>query len=91
LLLTSLAATTIVTAGLSDTGQGVLVALFVALAAALVWGSVILNVILGKRAIALMQDAQSAVARRQPQIAVNALLVLAALLAVDAVRVLLSS
>jgi Sap-like sulfolipid-1-addressing protein len=99
LLLTSLAATTIVTAGISDTGEGALVGLFVALfvalffalATALVSGSVILDVILGGRAIAYMQDAQKAVARRQPRIAVYALLVLAALLAADAVGVLLSS
>ena len=90
LVLTALAATTIVTAGVRDAGEGVLVVAYVAVATALVWGPVILFVILGKRAVTVMQDAQGEVVRRQPQVTVYALLVLAALLVIDAIGVLLT-
>jgi hypothetical protein len=68
----------------------VLVVVYVVIATALVRGPVILDVLLGKRAIALMKGAQDEVERRQPQVTVYALLALAALLAVDAVAVLLT-
>lgn len=84
LVLTSLAATTIVSAGLGDINQGALVAVYVTLATALVWGPLILFLLLGNRVIALMEDAQDDIGRRQPQVTVNALLILAALLVVDA-------
>ena len=90
LVLTALAATTIVTAGVRDAGEAVLVVVYVAVATALVWGPVILVVILGKRAVALMEEAQGEVVRRQPQVTVYALLVLAAFLVIDAVGVLLT-
>jgi len=90
LVLTGLAATTIVTAGVRDAGEGVLVVAYVALATALVWGPVLLFVILGKRAVTLMQEGQGEVVRRQPQVTVYALLVLAALLVIDAIGVLLT-
>ena len=64
--------------------------MYVAVATALVWGPVVLDVILGERAIALMESAQDEVARRQPQVTVYALLVLAAFLVLDAVGVLLT-
>jgi len=89
LVLTALAATTIVTAS-RDAGEAVLVVVYVAVATALVWGPVVLDVLLGERAIALLESAQGEVGRRQPQITVYALLVLAALLAVDAVAALLT-
>jgi len=90
LVLTSLAAATIVTAGLGDADQAALVLVYVALASALVWGPLILFLLLGKRVIAFMEDAQGEVGRRQPQFTVYALLLLAALLVVDAASVLLT-
>jgi hypothetical protein len=50
----------------------------------------ILFLLLGNRAIAFMEAAQSEVGRRQPQVTVYALLILAALLVLDAVSVLLT-
>ena len=64
--------------------------MYVAVATALVWGPVVLDVLLGERAIALLESAQGEVGRRQPQVTVYVLLVLAALLAADAVGVLLT-
>ena len=90
LVLTSLAATTIVTAGLGDINQAALVVVYVTLATALVWGPLILFLLLGNRVIALMEDAQDDIGRRQPQVTVYALLVLGSLLALDAAGVLLT-
>jgi hypothetical protein len=90
LVLTSLAAATIVTAGLGDADQAALVVVYVTLATALVWGPLLLFLLLGQRVIALMEAAQGDVARRQPQVTVYALLILAALLVVDAVSVQLT-
>ena len=88
--MTSLAATAIVTADVRDADEAALVATYVAIATALVWGPVILYLILGKRVIALMEHAQSEVVRRQPLVSVYALLVLASLLLIDAIGVLLT-
>jgi Sap, sulfolipid-1-addressing protein len=66
LVLTSLAATTIVTAGLGDTGEALLVVVYVTLATALVWGPAILFLLLGHRLIALMEGAQDEIGRRPP-------------------------
>ena len=55
LVLTSLAATTIVTGGLGDTDQATLVVVYITLATILVWGPLILFLLLGKRVIALME------------------------------------
>jgi hypothetical protein len=88
--LTSLAATTIVTAGLGDADQAELVVVYVTLATVLVWGPLILFLLLGKRVIALMEGAQGKVGRRQPQVTFYALLILAALVLLDAVSVLLT-
>jgi Sap, sulfolipid-1-addressing protein len=90
LVLTGLAATTIVIAGVSDAREAVLVVVYVAVATALVWGPVILVGLLGKRAVSLMEGAQGEVGRRQPRVTVYALLVLAALLIIDAIAVLLT-
>jgi len=90
LVLTSLAATTIVTGGLGDTDQATLVVVYVTIATALVWGPLILFLLLGERVVALMEGAQGEVGRRQPQVTVYALLILAALLVLDAVSVLLT-
>ena len=90
LVLTSLAATTIVTAGLGDINQAALVVVYVTLATALVWGPLILFLLLGNRVIALMEDAQDDIGRRQPQVTVYALLILASLLVLDAAGVLLT-
>jgi hypothetical protein len=90
LVLTCLAAATIVTAGLGDADQTALVVVYVTLATALVWGPLIVFLFIGKRVIALMEGAQGEVARRQPQITFYALLILAALLVLDAVSVLLT-
>ena len=90
LVLTCLAAATIVTAGLGDVNQAALVGVYVTLATALVWGPLILFLLLGNRVIAFMEGAQGEVARRQPQVTFYALLILAALLVLDAVSVLLT-
>jgi Na+/melibiose symporter-like transporter len=90
LVLTSLAATTIVTAGLGDAEEAALVVVYVTLATALVWGPLLLFLLLGKRVIALMESAQGEVGRRQPQVTVYALLILAGLLLLDAGSFLLT-
>jgi hypothetical protein len=84
LVLTCLAATTIVSAGLGDAEEAALVVVYVTLATALVWGPLILFLLLGKRVIALMEGAQGRVGRRQPQVTVYSLLILAGLLFLDA-------
>jgi hypothetical protein len=88
LVLTALAATTITTAGFHDPAEAALVVLYTAVATALVWGPVILFVLLGDRVVAIMKDAQNWVARHQPDVIVYALLVLAALLVLNAISVL---
>jgi hypothetical protein len=88
LVLTALAATTITTAGVHYSGEGALVVLYVAIASALVWAPVILFVLLGDRAIASLRRAQERATRRQPHVMVYALLLIAALLTLDAIRVL---
>ena len=89
LVLTAFAATTITAAGTRNSGEVALVLLYVALATVLVWGPVILFVLLGERAVALMTRAQAEVERRQPEVTVYALLLLATILAIDAVAALL--
>jgi hypothetical protein len=89
LILTGLAATTIVTAG-GDARELALVVAYVIVATAIVWCPVILYVLLGKRAVELMEGAEGEVERRQPQVTVYALLALAAFLVIDAVGVLLT-
>jgi threonine/homoserine/homoserine lactone efflux protein len=89
LVVTALAATTISTAGLHDSGEAALVVLYAAIASVLVWGPVILFVFLGDRTVALLKTAQQEVARHQPHVTVYALLLIAALLTLDAIRVLL--
>jgi hypothetical protein len=83
LVLTCLAATTIVTAGFGDAYEAALVVVYATLATALVWGPLMLFLLLGERVIAFMEGAQSEVARRQPQVTVYALLILAGLLVLD--------
>jgi hypothetical protein len=90
LVLTSLAATTIVTAGLGDAEEAALVVVYVMLATALVWGPLILFLLLGKRVIAFMEGVQGEAGRRQPQVTVYALLILAGLLVLDAGSFLLT-
>ena len=90
LLLTAFAATTITTVGTRASGKAAFVVLYVAIATALVWGPVILFVLLGERGVALMNRAKGEVARRQPGVTVYALLLIAALLAIDGIGVLVS-
>jgi hypothetical protein len=90
LVLTCLAATTIVTAGLGDANQAALVVVYVTLATVLVWGPLILFLLVGKRVIALLEGAQGEVGRRQPQVTVYSLLILAGLLVLDAGSFLLT-
>ena len=66
LVLTSLAATTIVGAGLRDANQAGLIVVYVTLATALVWGPLVLFLLLGNRVVAFMEDAQDDIGRRQP-------------------------
>ncbi len=90
LVLTAFAATTITTAGVRDSSEVALVVVYVALATAVVWAPVILFVLLGERAVALMKAAQGDVGRRQPDVTAHALLLLALLFGLDAIGVLLS-
>src|SRR5262249_10441066 len=90
LVVTALAATTITTAGLSDSGEAALVILYCAIATIFVWVPVIVFLLFGDQAIGRMKSAQENAARRQPHVTVYALLVLAAFLAIDAVGVLLA-
>ena len=89
LVLTALAATTITTSGLADSGEAALVILYGAVATVLVWGPALLFVLLGDRSVALMKRGQQEAARRQPRVTVYALLVLAGFLVVDAIGTLL--
>jgi energy-converting hydrogenase Eha subunit C len=89
LVLTALAATTIVTSGVAAAVQAAFVVLYVAVATALVWVTVTIFVLLGTDGLARMKDVRKKLAGRQPQAAFYALLVLAALLVADAVGVLL--
>jgi hypothetical protein len=79
-----LTATTIDAAGARPSAQVVLVAAYVAIATAVVWVPVVLLILFGDRATALMRQAQDEVVRRQPQVTIRALQLLAALLALDA-------
>jgi hypothetical protein len=90
LVLTALAATTITTAGLQDSGEAALVVLYAVIATALVWGPVAAFVLLGDRAISRMKTAQADMAQRQPKATVYALLLIAALLTLGAIGVLLT-
>jgi hypothetical protein len=89
LVLTALAATAITTAGVGDAREAVLVVWYCALATVLVWGPVSVYVLLGDRAVGVMTRAQQRLARRQPGVKVYALLVLAGVLILDAIRLLL--
>jgi hypothetical protein len=64
--------------------------LYLVFATALVWGPVALLVLLGERAIVLLEGARDEVDRRQPQVTFYVLLILAAFLVLDAVGALLS-
>ena len=90
LVLAALAATAISTAGLHSSIEAVLVVLFAAVATVLVWVPVTLFTLFGEQVVALMKRAQEEVVRRQPQVTVYALLLLAAMLAMDAASVLLT-
>jgi hypothetical protein len=85
LLLTALAATAITTAGIRDAGEAAMIVWYCAVATVLVWGSVIIYLLLGDRAVGVMTRAQQRLAQRQPGVKVYALLVLAGMLIVDAI------
>ena len=85
LLLTGFAAATITAAGLPHSAQAGLVVLYVALASVLVWGPVVLQLFLGSRAVGIMQSLQARLAPRAKELTVYALLVLAAMLVLDAI------
>jgi Sap, sulfolipid-1-addressing protein len=88
LLLTGFAATVIATAGVGDGAQSALVVWYVAVATMIVWAPVILFVLVGDRVVAFVTRAQQRVARRQQEVTVVALLVLAAFLVLDAISTL---
>lgn len=62
--------------------------MYVTIASVLVWAPTILFVFFGNRAVASMKRAQTAVSRRQPNVTVYALLLVAAFLTIDAIGVL---
>jgi hypothetical protein len=88
LLLTAFAATAITTAGVGEAAETALVIWYVAIATVLVWAPILLFVFIGERVVALMTNAQKRVARHQPEVTVYGLLLLAALLVIDAITVL---
>ena len=90
LVLAALAATAIDTSGVRSSLQGLLIVVYVTVATALVWIPVALFVILGDRAVTLMKQAEGEVARRQPDVTIYALLLLAAVFAIDALVVLVT-
>jgi hypothetical protein len=90
LVIAALAATAISTAGLHSSVEAVLVVFFSVIASALVWVPVILFTLFGEQVVALMKRAQEEVVRRQPQVTVYALLLLAAMFTIDAASVLLT-
>jgi hypothetical protein len=90
LLLAALTATTINTAGVRSSGEALLVVVYVAIATAIVWVPVVLFILFGDRAIALMTHARDEVIRRQPRVTVHALQLLAAMFALDAIGVLVT-
>lgn len=85
LLLAALAATAITTTGVGDANEALLVVWYVAVATVLVSVPVVCFALFGERVIGVMKRAQEGVARRQPQIAVYALTLIAAFLVVDAI------
>jgi hypothetical protein len=85
-----LAAATINTAGVRPSMQAFLTAIYVAVATAVVWVPVLLLVLFGDRAIALMKRSEDEFIRRQPGVTIHALQLLAALFALDAARVLVT-
>jgi hypothetical protein len=89
LVLSALAAT-IITAGFGTSAQIVLGVVYVAVATVLVWAPVIIYMFSGQRAVGLMRKAQEETARHQPKVTVYALLLLAALFALDAVATLVT-
>jgi hypothetical protein len=88
LLLTALAATAITSANVRHAGEAALVVWYCALATLLVWGPVVVYVLLGDRALAIMTRAQERLAHRHSGVKVYALLLLAGLLILDAISVL---
>ena len=90
LVLAALSATVITTAGVGESGQAALIVAYVAVGTALVWAPVTLYVVMGERAVQLMKHAQVETARHQPGVTSYALLLLAALFAVDGVSVLVT-
>jgi hypothetical protein len=89
LLFAALAATAITTAGVQRSGEGLLVILYAAVATVPVWVPVILFGVLGDRAVVLIAQAQAGIRERQPQVTVNALLVLACLCLAEAASIVL--
>ena len=84
LVLAALAATTISTSNLHTSAEATLVLVYVAVATALVWAPVILFVIFGDRAVAVMKRAQAELTSRQPAVAIYAFYTLAAMFAIEA-------
>ena len=90
LVLTALAATAITTAGVAhDAGQAGLVVLYGTVATVLVWAPIAAFVLVGERMVEAMRQAQRAVAARQREVSFYALLVIAAVLILDAFTLLL--
>ena len=84
LLLAALAATAITAGGLSHTAQAGLIVLYVALATALVWGPVLLSLVVGTRAVGVMEGVRQRIAPHAKELTFVALLVIAGMLVVDA-------
>jgi hypothetical protein len=87
LLLTALAATAITSADVGQVSEAALVAWYCAVATVLVWGPVLVYMLLGDRAVGVLTSAQEQLERRQSDVKVYALLLLAGLLVLDAISI----
>ncbi len=87
LVITAIAAN-VITAGFGTSARIVLGVIYVAIASVLVWAPVVVYLFFGQRAIGLMKRAQEKTAQHQPKATVYALLLLAALFAIDALATL---
>jgi Sap, sulfolipid-1-addressing protein len=88
LVLTILAAALIATSGAGLSAEAVLVAVNITSTTALVWGPVVLYIVRGEKAVALMKAAQRKANQHQPTVTIYHF-GLAGLLLIDAVGILL--
>jgi len=90
LLLTALAATVVTAAGTDGRGQAALVVVYGTVATVLVWLPITAFLLVGERTVKIMHAAHKALSGRQREVSFYALLLVAALLILDAARLFLN-